>query len=390
MPELIEVLAPSEQEGTESTVLQWLKQPGDTVAEHEPLVELETDKVTVEVPAPVSGVLKEIVLAQQASVGPGDLLGRIEPGEQVTQQIVTPRESPVAAAPGKGAGATSSRLSPAVRRLLVEHGLDASDVAGSGRDGRITHQDVLAHIARRSEEASAEGAPGSRKVPHSAVRRRVASHMLQSVQTAPHVTAVFEADLATVLAHRASQRAGFEDRGVKLTLTAYFVRAAVAALEEVPEANARFHEDFLEIFEDFNIGIGTALERDGLIVPVIRRAQDLDLFETAKRLQELTSRAREGSLSPEEVRSGTFTISNHGVSGSLVATPIVINQPQTAILGIGKLEKRAVVVERDGREVIEPQPRCYVTLTIDHRALDGFQANAFLTRFVASLENFSE
>jgi 2-oxoglutarate dehydrogenase E2 component (dihydrolipoamide succinyltransferase) len=222
------------------------------------------------------------------------------------------------------------------------------------------------------------------------MRKRIAAHMVQSMATAPHVTAVFEADLTAVLAHRARQRDALEKDGTRLTLTAYFVRAAVAALEKVPEANSRFHDDALEIFDDFNIGVGIALDDEGLIVPVLRRAQDLDLAETARRLQALTEKARAGRLAPEEVRGGTFTISNHGVSGSLVATPIVINQPQTAILGIGKLEKRAAVIRKNGRDVIEARPRCYVTLTIDHRALDGFQANAFLTEFVATLEGWPD
>ncbi|MBA3564301.1 MAG: 2-oxo acid dehydrogenase subunit E2, partial [Gammaproteobacteria bacterium] len=293
------------------------------------------------------------------------------------------------------AGGAQTRLSPAVRRLLEEHDLNANDIDGSGREGRITHQDVLDHLARTTPSPlpTEEGAGGreklaGRRIPHSAMRKRIAAHMIQSMNTAPHVTAVFEADLTAVLAHRAREREAFASDGIRLALTAYFVRAAVAALEKVPEANSRFHDDVLEIFDDFNIGVGIALDDEGLIVPVLRRVQDLDLAETARRLQALTEKAHANRLAPEEIRGGTFTISNHGVSGSLVATPIVINQPQTAILGIGKLEKRAVVVEKDGRDVIEPRPRCYVTLTIDHRALDGFQANAFLTEFVATLEKW--
>jgi 2-oxoglutarate dehydrogenase E2 component (dihydrolipoamide succinyltransferase) len=172
---------------------------------------------------------------------------------------------------------------------------------------------------------------------------------------------------------------------VKLTLTAYFVRASVDALRSVPEVNSRWHDDALELFDDCNVGVATALERGGLIVPVIRRAQDLDLVATAERLQDLTARARAGSLTPGEVQGGTFTISNHGVSGSLVATPIVINQPQSAILGVGKLQQRPVVAS-DGR--IVARPMVYVTLTIDHRVLDGFQANAFLTRWVDAVERW--
>ncbi|CAN5125751.1 2-oxo acid dehydrogenase subunit E2 [soil metagenome] len=391
MAELIDVTAPAEQEGTQSTVARWLKEAGDSVAEHEPLVELETDKVTVEVPAPANGVLKEIVLEEQAEVQPGDVLCRIEPGDARVQSESKP-PSTGGKEPRTSARAPA-RLSPAVRKLLEEHDLDPADVKGTGRDGRISHQDVLDHLAARESSTSVSetggGESASRRVPHSAMRKRIAAHMVQSTSTAPHVTAVFEADLSSVLAHRARNRDTLAADGTRLTLTAYFVQAAIAALKKVPEANASFHDDALEIFEDYNIGVGIALENEGLIVPVLHRAQDLDLAKTAVRLQELTKKARAGKLAPEEVRGGTFTISNHGVSGSLIAAPIIINQPQTAILGIGKLEKRAVVVEKSGGDAIEMRPRCYVTLTIDHRALDGYQANAFLTRFVVTLENWA-
>ena len=182
----------------------------------------------------------------------------------------------------------------------------------------------------------------------------------------------------------------FEERGAKLTYTAYFVAAAAEALLAVPEVNSRFHDDALEIFHDCNIGVGTALGNEGLIVPVLHRAQTLDLFGIAKRLGEMVAAARAGQLAPEAVRGGTFTISNHGVSGSLLAAPIVINQPQVAILGVGKLERRVVVDEVNGTDAIRVKPMCYVTLTIDHRALDAFQANAFLTSLVNTLESWPE
>ena len=207
--------------------------------------------------------------------------------------------------------------------------------------------------------------------------------MVRSVAAAPHVTAVFEADLSRVTAHR---RALSEPRP---TFTAYFVRAAVSALQAVPEVNARWHDEGLELFGDCNIGIAVALEGrwgGGLIVPVLHRAQELDLAETARRLEDLTRRARDGKLEPREVQGGTFTISNHGVSGSLLAAPIVIVQPQSAILGIGKIEPRARVMESGA---IEARPMAYVTLTIDHRALDGSQANSFLAKWVEVIEGWS-
>jgi len=215
------------------------------------------------------------------------------------------------------------------------------------------------------------------------MRRRTAEHMVQSLlHTAPHVTTVFEADMAAVLEDRARRREEFARRGVPLTLSAYFVQAAVAAIRVVPEANSRWTDAALEIFDAIHIGVATAVEGSGLIVPVLRDAHARDLFDTARALDDLVSRARAGKLTPADVRGGTFTISNHGVSGSLLATPIVINQPQSAILGIGKLERRAAVIEEGDGERIAVRPRCYVTLTLDHRAMDGHQANRFMQTFV--------
>jgi 2-oxoglutarate dehydrogenase E2 component (dihydrolipoamide succinyltransferase) len=205
------------------------------------------------------------------------------------------------------------------------------------------------------------------------------------MDVAPHVTTVFEADMSAIMRHRQASKAAFEAEGARLTFTAYFVRATVEAIRAVPEANSRWHEDGLEVWEDLNIGIATALGPGGLIVPVLRQAQDLDLLGTAKGIQVLTERARDGALEPRDVQKGTFTISNHGVSGSLLAAPIVINQPQSAILGIGKVQPRPVAVENQ----VQIRPMVYVTLTIDHRVLDGFSANAFLSRWVETIERWS-
>jgi 2-oxoglutarate dehydrogenase E2 component (dihydrolipoamide succinyltransferase) len=196
------------------------------------------------------------------------------------------------------------------------------------------------------------------------------------LRTAPHVTAVWDVDLSAIVAHRKKNLDGFQEQGVRLTYTTYFVAASVKALQAVPEVNSRWHDDALEIFEDCNIGVATALE-SGLIVPVIRQAQNLDLLGIARVLADQTERARRGKIDLNEIQGGTFTITNHGVSGSLIATPI-INQPQSAILGIGKMEKRTQIVEVEGKDSITIKPMAYVTLTIDHRALDGYQANRFL------------
>ena len=393
MPELVPIAAPADQaEGTEMVVGTWLKNVGESVTQNEPLLEITTDKVTVEIAAPATGILREILKSADQPIQAGEVLGRIEVGAgdgepghpERSEGPSRPRVEIRRAAP------SAAELTAAVRRLLAEHGLEASAISGTGRGGRITVQDVEAHIASRpTPPANAE--PGdypSRKVPHTGMRRSIAQHMVQSVSVAPHVTTVFEADLSAILADREAHRAAFEADGIKLTYTAYFVRASVAALQAVPEVNSRWHDDALELFDDCNIGVATALPQGGLILPVIHRAQTLDLRATAERLQDLTQRARDGALSPNEVRHGTFSISNHGVSGSLIAAPIVIPQPQSAILGVGKLERRPVARERSGKEMVEVRPMCYVTLTIDHRVLDGYQANAFLTRWVEEIEGW--
>jgi 2-oxoglutarate dehydrogenase E2 component (dihydrolipoamide succinyltransferase) len=388
MSHLTDVLVPPNEEGTRATVLRWCKAVGDTVVKDEPLVELETDKVTVEIPAPADGTLVEVLKQVDAEVNPDEVLARLSlSGESTAPQDPA---SPTAAESPAASDARDARkpLSPAVRRLLKEHAIAAGDIEGTGRDGRITAQDVTRHAA----DAGAKRAPvppaGSTRVPHTAIRRRVAEHMARSLMEAPHVTTLFEADLTRVLAHRARHAAEFESRGARLTLTAYFVSACVQALRAHGEVNATFHPDALELHGDVNIGVGTALGNKGLIVPVIHRAQGLNLFGTAQRLGQLVEAARAGRLSPEDVRGGTFTISNHGVGGSLLAAPIVINQPQVAILGVGKAERRVCAIEVDGVEAISVRSMCYLTLTIDHRALDAFQANAFLSSVVATLEQW--
>jgi 2-oxoglutarate dehydrogenase E2 component (dihydrolipoamide succinyltransferase) len=404
----IDIRAPAEQtEGTRSQLLRWLKRPGERVEENEPLIELETDKVTVEVASPASGVLVEILKHEQDEIAPGELLGRIDTGAaqhaEARPPVAVPAAGgappPAAAAAGSAVhGGAAAPLSPAVRRLLAERGLTAQSVAGTGPGGRITVEDVLreapggaptpppAPSAARGESPPVESGARSHRVPHSAVRRRIAEHMTTSLlHTAPHVTTVFEADLAAVLRDRARRREEFARHGAPLTLTAYLVRAMVAAIRAVPEANSRWTESALEIYDDIHVGIATAVEGTGLVVPVLHAAADLDLLATARGLEELVGRARNGKLTPADVRGGTFTISNHGVSGSLLAAPIIINQPQSAILGIGKLEKRPVVVEEGDEQRIVVRPRCYVTLTLDHRVMDGHQANRFMQTFVDTL-----
>jgi 2-oxoglutarate dehydrogenase E2 component (dihydrolipoamide succinyltransferase) len=400
VPATLEIRFPEDQqEGTEAVLSRWLKSPGDAVVAHEPLAEVETDKVVVEVPAPADGTLGEIRVKEGEPADPGAVLCTLLTSEETAAPeskppgTDTPDEPPAAWKPG---GDDSHRLSPAVRLRLLEHGLEPAQIPGTGRDGRITLRDVEAYLRKRQRSSGAGSVPeiegaGSEIVPHDTMRRKIAANMVDSLlHTAPHVTAVFEADMSRVLRHRQVHKPGFERRGVPLTLTAYFVAAAVAAIRKVPQANSRWHEEHLEIFTDINIGIGTALGDAGLVVPVLHGAGDMDLEVIAAGLADLTGRARDGKLRPEDVRGGTFTLSNHGVSGSLFATPIVINQPQSAILGVGKLEKRIRVMEIDGEDVMAIRPMCYVSLTIDHRVLDGSQTNAWLTEFVSTLENWPE
>lgn len=424
MGTMIDVMIPDGQlEGTEATLQSWLVAPGDLVKKDQPLAELETDKVTMEVAAPADGVVAQLIAGEGDQVAVGMLLATLG-DEAVATGSVTDCESvhsDAASAPAPGALPESvipvdARLSPAVRRILSEHPVDLNQVQGSGKAGRVTKCDLLAYLKNApisapvvkapvqapaqpvapvttaaAKPASVAGQSGlaSTLRPHSKMRSRIAEHMVDSLlHTAPHVTSIFEADLSAIQRHRAKHKAAFADKGVKLTYTAYFVAAAARALQAVPEVNSQFHQDVLELFHDCNIGVGTALGNEGLVVPVIHQAQDLNLIGIARRLQQLTDAARDNTLKPADMQGGTFTLSNHGVSGSLVATPIIINQPQSAILGIGKLEKRVIVKEIEGVDTMVIRPMCYVSLSIDHRALDGFQTNSFLATLVDELERW--
>ena len=400
MSAIIEIPFPEDQqEGTEATVTQWLVAEGDSVAAHDPIVEIETDKVVVEVAAPETGVIASIKIQQDEDVNPGDVLCTLNTAGQVsTEQAKEAASKPVKTDVTEES--SDHRLSPAVRQRILQHNLDISGIAGSGRDGRITLQDVepLITVAKASvvqatdtTEDSSTSSETAEIIPHDKMRKRIAASMVTSLMhTAPHVTAVFEADLSAVMQHRSANKEAFASRCTPLTLTAYFVAAAITAIRKGPGVNSRWHDDHLEVFRHVNMGIGTALGDQGLIVPVLHNADKMDINDIAAALFDVTGRARDGKLKPEDVRGGTFTISNHGVSGSLIATPIIINQPQSAILGVGKIEKRIKIREIDGEDVMAIRPMCYVSLTIDHRVLDGYQTNAFLSELVSTLENWSD
>jgi 2-oxoglutarate dehydrogenase E2 component (dihydrolipoamide succinyltransferase) len=399
---VIEVRVPDEQEGTKAVVRAWLKAVGDAVAENDPLVELETDKVTQEVPAPAAGVLAEIVLDTDAEAVPGALLARIEtkgtPANAGTQEAKPSLNSEDAAAgtapgprPSPGNG-NESRLSPSVRRACLQHGIDPARIAGTGRNGRVTREDVDRAIAAATvvgigEPATAQPRQFSAQdIPHDRMRLTIAENMARAVAEQPHVTAVFEADFSAIAAHKAAMA----ERGVKLSYTAYIVKAAAEAMSAAPSINGRWEKDRIAISPTVDIGVGTALGEKGLVVPVVKDAGKLSLEQIGAKLGDLTRRARDGKLERSEVSGGSFTISNHGVSGSLLAAPIILHQGQAAILGIGKLQKRVVVREIGGQDAILVRPMAYVTLTIDHRVIDGHQTNAWLSRFVEILESWPQ
>ena len=391
---MIEIRVPDEQEGTKAVVRSWLKKVGDQVAENDPLVELETDKVTQEVPAPAAGVLAEILLDTDAEAVPGALLGRIEasgsPAKAGVQERVSAAPQRPGPRPSPGNNDVETRLSPSVRRACQQHGIDPSRIEGTGRGGRVTREDVDRVVAEATTVQV--GAPSTAQprhfaggdIPHDRMRLKIAENMARALSEQPHVTAVFEADFSAIAAHKAALAA----KGTKLSYTAYIVKAAAEAMAAAPAINGRWEDDRIAIPPTIDIGVGTALGDKGLIVPVVKDTGSLSLEQIGARLDDLTRRARSGELKGADVSGGSFTISNHGVSGSLLAAPIVLHQGQAAILGVGKLEKRVVVRDIGGQDAILVRPMAYVTLTIDHRVVDGHQTNSWLSRFVEVLEGW--
>ena len=395
---MIDVRVPDEQEGTRAVVRAWLRQVGDAVAENDPLVELETDKVTQEVPAPAAGVLAEIVLDTDAEAVPGALLARIststpaKAGAQEAKPSFNSRSEAAAAPPGPrpAPGTSENRRCPSLRRACLPNGSDPARIDGTGRNGRVTRDDVDRAVASATVVSVGEPATAqprqfsAQDIPHDRMRLTIAENMVRAVSDAPHVTALFEADFSAVAAHKAAMAS----RGVKLSYTAYIVKAAADAMAVAPAINGRWEKDRIAISPTIDIGVGTALGEKGLVVPVVKDAGALSLEQIGARLDDLTRRARDGKLERSDVSGGSFTISNHGVSGSLLAAPIILHQGQAAILGVGKLEKRVVVREIGGEDAILVRPMAYVTLTIDHRVVDGHQTNAWLSRFVEILEGW--
>ena len=402
---------------TEATIGKWFKQPGDAVAVDEPLVELETDKVTIEVPAPAAGVLAAINAKDGATVAVGALLGEIKEGagkagaaplgrpEQktaATAPIIAaeeePRPRPKAQTAAHPASTAPAPLAPSVRKLAAETGIDAGTVPGTGKDGRITKADMLAAIERAAAAPTpvAQALPGTQlrapsppddaareeRVKMTRLRQTIARRLKEAQNTAAMLTTFNEVDLSSVMHLRSQYKEVFEKKhGTKLGFMGFFVRACVQALKDIPAVNAEIDGTDIVYKNYYHIGVAVGTER-GLVVPVIRDCDRKSLAQIESEIAEFGRRARDGTLKIEEMQGGTFTISNGGVYGSLLSTPI-LNAPQSGILGMHKIAERPVVVS--GK--IEVRPMMYLALSYDHRIVDGREAVTFLVRVKELLED---
>ncbi len=401
------VLVPLLGEGVEEvTVIKWLKQEGDSVKELEPLLEVNTDKVDTEIPAPASGTVLKIVAQEGLPAKVGTILAFIgKPGESVevsgsqVSSVKPAKQSTVSAQPvtpstvNRPSSAEIGFISPIVAKIAAEQGVNLSQVQGTGLNGRITKNDVMAFVESGKsasikpsnlQPANMQPAAGDQLIKHTVIRKQIAEHMVLSKHTSPHVLTVMEADMSKVVAHRNANKDIFARDGINLTYTAYFMMAIVTGLKAYPMTNSSWTDEGILVHKAVNIGMATSLGEEGLIVPVIKNADDLSLLAMARAVNDLASRARSKKLQPDEVKGGTFTLTNHGVSGSLFAFP-VINQPQTGILGVGAMQKRVVV----NNDAIAIRPMVYLSFVFDHRILDGASADWFLMKVKETLENWS-
>jgi 2-oxoglutarate dehydrogenase E2 component (dihydrolipoamide succinyltransferase) len=388
----IEVKVPQLPESvTDATLVSWHKAAGDAVSRDESLVDLETDKVVLEVPAPASGVLKEIRVEDGATVTSGDVLAVLEEGE-VAAAPAAPAEEDSKAEPVQESA--TAKLSRAVRRLVDEHGLDPAAITGTGRDGRLTKGDVMSYLekapaapaeptpAARSAPAVPAGGRGERRVAMTRLRTRIAERMVDAQATAAMLTSFNEVDLHEVMRLRKQYRDRFEkDYGVRIGFMSFFVKAAIEALRTFPVVNASVEGSDIVYHDYHDIGIAVSTDR-GLLVPVLRNAENMSFADIEGAIVDYATRARDGQITIEELTGGTFTITNGGVFGSLMSTPI-LNPPQSAILGMHKIQERPMVV--DGEIVVRPM--MYIALTYDHRIIDGREAVQFLVKIKESLED---
>ncbi|MCJ7536602.1 MAG: dihydrolipoamide acetyltransferase family protein [Anaerolineales bacterium] len=413
----IQVIMPQLGESViEGTVSKWLKAIGEEIKEFEPLLEVITDKVDSEIPSPGDGTLLAILVEEGTIVTAGTTLawigdeGETIPDDSDSSPEITPleetqlttgrndKDEPSTDALRPGRNQDLGFISPVVAKISQQESIDLTKVPGTGQGGRITKKDVLNYLEKSKKILGSEITPSTPKIgsvrspseiipreilPHTIVRRSIADHMVKSKQISPHVSTAMEADLNNVVAHRQENKESFSLDGVNLTFTAYFIAAAIAGLKSFPIVNSSWFEDGIQIHKNINFGMATSLGEQGLIVPVIKNADQLSLLGLARTINDLAVRARNRSLEPDEVQGGTFTMTNHGTSGSLFATPI-INQPQAAILGVGVIQKRVTVID----DAIAIRPMIYLTLTFDHRILDGAVADHFLLKVVESLQNW--
>ena len=399
----IEIRVPQLPESvTDATLVAWHRKAGEHVSRDENLVDLETDKVVLEVPAPASGTLVEIRVMNGATVTAGDVLAILEEGEGAQKQAPVAALPDTAAPPDGGGEDTGSaraaaKLSPAVRRLLEEHDLDATIVAGSGRDGRITKSDIMAYLKSHSDENVTPGDPapeldavsvlaaGSRteqRVPMTRLRTRIAERLVEAQQTAAMLTTFNEVDLTKVMSLRSRYKDSFEkEHGVRLGYMSFFARAAVEALRKFPAVNASIEGTDIIYHDYVDIGVAVSSER-GLMVPVLRNVERLSFAQIEAGINDYAAKVRDGSISMEDLTGGTFTITNGGIFGSMLSTPI-LNPPQSAILGMHAIQERPMVI--DGQVV--PRPMMYLALTYDHRIIDGREAVQFLVNIKNSLED---
>ena len=434
----IDVIMPQMGESiAEGTLSKWIKQVGDAVKRDEPIFEISTDKVDAEIPAPSAGILAEILVPQGQTVAVNTVVARLETDATAAVTPAAPAPAapaPAAAAPAAPAAAPARsaepasrraaesvaetaedrlrrRSTPLVRKIAAEHGIDIGSVPGSGHAGRVTKSDILGFIEAPAAPASApapaapartaaapapvhaapaaEAWEGDRVEPWSRIRKLTADHMIMSRRVSAHVQTLFEIDYTRVSQIRARRKKDFAERGVNLTYLAFIAKAIADNLRRHPGLNAAVSSDATIFRRDINLGIAVALDW-GLIVPVIRHADELSLMGIARAINDLGERARTKKLSPDDVQRGTFTITNPGVFGSYAGLPI-INQPQVAILGVGTIEKRASVVTLpDGTDGIAPRLKGMLTMSFDHRVVDGADADRFLADVKKQLEQFPE
>ena len=410
-----EVLMPQMGESiTEGTLTKWLKKVGDTVARDEPIFEISTDKVDAEIPSPVAGTLTEIKVQEGQTVTVNSIVAVIGGGAaapSIAAKPAAPAPSPVASSPPAPAAAAATgeglRSSPLVRKIAGENNIDLSTVPGTGASGRITKQDILGHMegAPAAPASVAPAAPAAPKqapaapssapqpgelVPLSKMRSIIAKRMVESKATSPHVHTVFKVDMTRIVKLREKEKNKYEQRnGVKLTYMPFITRAAVQALRKHPIVNASMQGEAIQYNKNINIGIAVALDW-GLIVPVIKQTEEKNFLGIARAIVDVADRARNKKLAPDEVAGGTFTLTNSGIFGEQFGTPIIA-QPQSAILGIGGLNKEAeVLTDKDGNDSIAVRSIQRFTLGFDHRTIDGADAGKFMSDFKAYLENWNE